>query len=63
MINIIIWLIFFPLATTINEYINNKNRILKGEELDSKEVKTKVAIIEFVVFLIVLFILINQSKG
>jgi hypothetical protein len=59
MIEIIIWLIFFPLATTLNRYFNDKIKILRGENPTEKEIKDKVDFIEAIVFVIVLIILIK----
>ena len=60
MIEIIIWLIFFPLATTINRYYNDKSKILRGEKQTEKELKDKVDFFEAIVFVIVLVILIKR---
>lgn len=60
MIEIIIWLIFFPLATTLNRYFNDKSKILRGEKPTEKELKDKVDFIEAIVFVIVLIILIQR---
>lgn len=60
MIEIIIWLIFFPLATTINRYFTDKIKLLRGENITEKGIKEKIDFIEFAVFIIVLLILISK---
>lgn len=60
MIEIIIWLIFFPLATTVNRYFLDKNKKDRNEEVTSKEVKDKLDFFELAVFVIVLIILIKR---
>lgn len=60
MIEIIIWLIFFPLATTLNRYFTDKSKILRGEKPTEKELTDKVDFVELVVFVLVLVILIYR---
>jgi hypothetical protein len=60
MIEIIIWLIFFPLATTINRYFSDKSKLLRGENITEKDVKEKIDFIELVVFIGVLIYLIKH---
>jgi hypothetical protein len=60
MIEIIIWLIFFPLATTINRYFLDRNKKDRNEEVTSKEVKDKLDFLEFIVFIGVLIYLIKR---
>jgi hypothetical protein len=59
MIEIIIWLIFFPLATTINRYFLDRNKKDRNEEITSKEAKNILDFFELAVFVTVLVILIK----
>lgn len=60
MIEIIIWLIFFPLAITINRYFSDRNKKDRNEDVTSKGIKEKLDFFEFAVFVIVLIILIKR---
>lgn len=56
----ILWIILFPLATTINEYFLTKTNKMRGEELSSKEQRDSLHSFEFGVFIVVLLLLISN---
>lgn len=60
MLELIIWIIFFPIATTLNAYFSDKNKIDRGEAVVDKEIREKTNTLELVVFLIMIIILISK---
>lgn len=60
MLEIIIWMIFFPLSTTVTRYFSDKNRLELGYPVGSQNIRSAVVIFEAIVYIIVLLILIKQ---
>ena len=60
MIEIIIWLIFFPLATTLNRYLIDKSKLLRGEDVTEKDVRYIAVFIELIIWIAVLVFLIRR---
>lgn len=61
MIEIIIWLIFFPLATTLDNYLKDKNNLQIGENVTDESTKKVKSFIEIIVFVVVLSFLIKHK--
>ena len=61
MIEIIIWLIFFPLATNLDNYLTDKNNLQRGENVTDKSTKKVKSFIEIIVFVVVLSFLIKHK--
>mgnify|MGYP001392290298 CR=1 FL=1 len=57
-ISLILWLILFPLATTINRYFYLKSKQMRKDEV-SDDVLHKTDIVEFFVFIIIVIYLIK----
>jgi len=57
-ISLILWLILFPLATTINRYFYIKVKQMRNDEVFD-DILHKTDIVEFFVFIIVLIYLIK----
>ena len=50
-ISFVIWVMFFPLVCSIDSYLSTKRRVIAKEEMPSKSVLGKTALIQIIIWI------------